>query len=101
MPFFRCFTATADYLDSLEMEVRQLRSMSMQHGFEVPPSQLEKEEGYSLNDEAEEPSLPCQNDGVHTKKIRISFANGDEMDAPNATDTPPRSLFNVFGAFGR
>ena len=94
-------TATADYLDSLEMEVRQLRSMSMQHGFEVPPSQLEKKEGYSLIDEAEEPSLPCQNDGVHTKKIRISFANGDVMDAPNATDTPPRSLFNVFGAFGR
>ena len=48
-------TATADYLDSLEMEVRQLRSMSMQHGFEVPPSQLEKKEGYSLIDEAEEP----------------------------------------------
>ena len=52
---------------------------------------------------AGEPSLLRQNDGVHTKQIRITFANGDEMDVPdpNGAGTPSRSLFNAFGAFGR
>ena len=95
--------ATADYLDSLETEVRQLRSLSMQYGFEATPSQLQKTGGNSTTGVAGEPSLPRQNDGVHTKQIRITFADGDEMDVPNpnGAGTPSRSLFNAFGAFGR
>ena len=95
--------ATADYLDSLEMEVRQLRSLSMQYGFEATPSQLQKTGGNSTTGVAGEPSLPRENDGVHTKQIRITFADGDVMDVPNpnGAGTPSRSLFNAFGAFGR